>query len=257
MDIRSLLDWRNAAPGTGVLMSAGWLAEQFATAQMWFSQIPFGWLAIASFAFWLGYDLYHPRGRLREAWRYYNAFVNFGSIYQRQVTYDRRPDHGGSLTHVGLMLPVTFRRTVTIEAVRMTGYAYRFHGVLPIETDAWAVHVWKTEIGGRYLHGDTADLALAHFPYEFGHPGYYGELGSGGYYLSKGTAHVVVVEIIAGRHVQKKQYLVLLPDNNRYWDGKAGNPGGRFIVFEEGNALFPALPADKSGLFQVGKHTQP
>jgi hypothetical protein len=162
MDIRSLLDWRNAAPGTGVLMSAGWLAEQFATAQMWFSQIPFGWLAIASFAFWLGYDLYHPRGRLREAWRYYNAFVNFGSIYQRQVTYDRGPDHGGSLTHIGLMLPVTFRRTVTIEAVRMTGYAYRFHGVLPIETDAWAVHVWKTEIGGRYLHGDTADLALAH-----------------------------------------------------------------------------------------------
>jgi hypothetical protein len=244
------------ATGTGSGGVAVYAAEQAASQLPFWAHLP--WTAVVIFAggwlFGLLFeDLRKEDSQLRVWWRWKRAFVEFKPLYSKTVWYDRGEDHGGSLAHASVILPICFRKQITVDAISVTGYVYRFSGQMPITEGAWAMHPWKVEIGRRFLRGDVHDLALAHIPYDFGHPGYYNTLGSDGYFMSDGTGHVVFVELIAGKRTQSKKLLFLLPSNRVAARESTIDPGGRFFVFEEDNALFPPIPCNTSALFRVDR----
>lgn len=78
MRLREIFRRDNTAPGAGLLMAVVWLAQEGAAQGTLWDKIPFGWFAIAAFAFWMGQDLYHPNGRLRHAIRRLRSVGEFG-----------------------------------------------------------------------------------------------------------------------------------------------------------------------------------
>jgi hypothetical protein len=236
---------------------AMYVAEQAASHMPFWAQLP--WTAIAVFAMGalLGTiyaDWANADSELRRWWRAKGAFASFGQVYYKHSRQDFGEHHGGRLQCASVALPVQFHKRVRLDAIRVTGYVYSFRDNFPISRDsAWAMHVWKQDVGKQYLEGDTFDVNVAQIPFERGHPGCYKEAGSSGRYLSDSTAHIVIVELIAGSSLQSKKILILLPSKSVSSDGKTVTTGGRFVVIEDRDSIFPDLPVDNSKLSTVDR----
>jgi hypothetical protein len=117
MDLRRLLlDWRrNAAPGLGLLMLAVWFFEQFVTVKPWFAELPFGWMALLAFAFWLGYDLFQANGRMRLVKRHFESIGQFGDTYNKSLYCELGPNHGGKQHVISIYTTFTLKRNATID----------------------------------------------------------------------------------------------------------------------------------------------
>jgi hypothetical protein len=232
-----------------------YVAEQAASHMPFWAQIPWTAIALVAMGALLGTiyaDWATADSELRRWWRAKGAFASFGQVYHKNSVQEFGEHHGGRLQCASIVLPVQFRKRVTLDSVRVTGYVYSFRDNFPISKEsAWAMHVWRHDIGKQYFPGDTLDVNLAQIPFEKGHPGCYGEAGSSGRYLADGTAHVVIADLMAGSLSLSQKTLILLPSKNVGSDGGAITTGGRFLVIDDRERIFPELPIDNSKLFTV------
>lgn len=232
---------------------AVYVAEQAASQMPIWADLPWGTVALFAIGALIGAiyaDAVNAESQLRTWWREKRFFVIFHPIYERRIMYDQGENHGGRMWHAGMMLRLEFKRKTRLDAIRMTGYVYRFNDRMPINDGPWAMHVWKSEDGQEYLKGDTIDVPLAHIPYQKEHPGFYGDLGNHGRYLSAGSAHLIIIELLTENAIQTRKVLILLPTRGI----SATTTGGRFVALQEDDIVFPRPPSDTSNLFTVEKN---
>ena len=215
-------------PGFWIFFVSAWLTEQFMGTQTWISQIPFGWMALICFAFWLGSDLYDQQGRLRKVIGHVKSIGRFGDIYNETLHHSLGEDHGGKQSFTSIYIPFEFRINTTVDFIRLTSKIYRLSGEIigPLR----GRYNWKIAEGERYQEGGLRPIAIAHIPHDTAHPGVYGDLNIAGYFLTSGTAHVVTIDIFAGKKRQSEKILIAMPPVG---------PASRFIVLKKGESLFP------------------
>ena len=204
--------------------------------------MPFGWMALICFAFWLGYDLYSQQGRLRKLIQHFRSIGQFGDIANQSVYHDLGQDHGGHQQFIRVVISFRFQQSVRVDVIRLTSNIYRLFGT-DIEVPPWSSYTWRIARGERHHKGDIRQIEIAHIPYDPAYPGVYGDLDTAGYYLTAGSAHVVIVEIFAGKKAQSEEILILMPHNRIFAMPDKGpgqvDPGARFIALKKGESLFP------------------
>jgi hypothetical protein len=228
-----------------------YVAQEAAAQLHWWEIIPWGVLTV----FFLGglvgtfyADCINPNSSLHNWWQMVRAVGDFGEAYNQSLDHDLGADHGGKQQFISIYVPFTFNRHTEVDAIRLTSQVHSFDG--RVAGHPRASYNWKVFERTNHHKGDKIDIPIAHVPADFSNTGVYGDMDLAGYYLSAGSAHLVTIELLAGKRPQSHKIMIILPSMRitGRQAGRAGevDPGGRLLVFQEGRTVFP----QQSGPFQ-------
>lgn len=233
MRFRQLFRLNNTAPGAWVLLTVMWFAEQRLSLEEFWTQIPFGWLAIVAFAFWMGQDFYHPDGRLRQFIRRIRWVAEFAHPACRVEYLNLGDHHGGKLKVTGIYVPLTFPKSLSLRAIRIRSEIYRYQAnKLGGEIGSYD---WVYKQNSHFLPDQTIEIPIAFIPEDKSQPGLYADRKKEGYLLGAMTAHFITIELFKRTTIQSKTLQILIPGNQPSFDPPDKvESGGRFFLFEDG-----------------------
>jgi hypothetical protein len=150
---------------------------------------------------------------------------------------DRGGNHGGLKQEICILLPITFTTHRSIDAVRVASRIFTYNGrSVGRQLGAYSWNAFEHLTPAK---GETLQINIADIPYEYEHPGFYGDLKEGGAWLYPPTAHDLTIEICSGRRVQRKRLAILMLNQGVSFSEGSLNPGGRFQIRLESGDMFP------------------
>lgn len=237
MRVGGLFRWSNAAPAAATVSGMTWSAESYVTTQPWFSSLPLGWVTLVLLGIWFGQDIVNPHGRLWSAVAWFKDLVHVGEVEYKPQMRDRGANHGGQKQEIEITLPITFRSSRTIDIVRIVADVFSYDGKIPGKHKK--TYSWNAYESLHPAKGETVHLHIADVPYEYEHPGFYGDLNEGGAWLYPSTVHDIKIEICSGRRMQYLKLAIVVPWSNVTASQSGLNPGGRFQIYQNASWLFP------------------
>lgn len=214
-----------------------WSAESYLTTQPWFSSLPLGWVTLVLLGVWFGQDVVNPQGLFWGAVAWLRDLVHVGEVEYKSQMRDRGENHGGRKQEIQVILPITFRSSRPIDAVRVSSDVYLYNGLTPGEKKG--AYSWNAYEQLRPAKGETLHLHIADVPYDSSHPGFYGDLEEGGAWFYPSTAHDIKIEICSGGRIQHIKLAAIVPWPTVTANRNGINPGGRLQIYQNPSWLFP------------------
>jgi hypothetical protein len=119
-------------------------------------------------------DCINTNSSLRNWWQMLRAVGHFGDAWNKSLYHDLGADHGGHQQFISIYVPFTFNEHTEVDAIRLTSHINRFDG--RIVGNPRASYTWKVFERTSHHRGDVIDIAIAHVPADFNHPGVYGDM---------------------------------------------------------------------------------
>lgn len=214
------------------------MTEQAIGGSAWFVSIPWGWLALISFAFWMGQDAYHSEGRIRKAWSIMRALGSFSDVKQAYEYIDLGPNYGGRQKYTKVFLVFEANKRIMIERAYITSKIYSFIGGKI--TTKKADYNWSQEIGQNLIAHESIDIPVAYIAEDWNTPGPYGDQRLDGRYLSSGSAHFITIRLITSRQEQKSKMQIFMPFRQpSHSPPDVFESGGRFLVTKDRKLPLP------------------
>lgn len=212
---------------------AMWAAEQAASQEAWWGQVPWGWLSLIGLAWFSGTlyaDIWNRDSQLRDWIKWKLRIGEFSSPRIRHDWISLGETYGGNQKFYIVYLTFTPRWRINLERICVLARRYRYLGGRVSGSEN--KYRWS-QAGRRLVSAEEFEIPLAFIPESFGSPGVYGDRSLGGYMLGAHSAHFLTVRLLTRFREQRTEIQIFLPSDRVSFNPPAAyETAGRFFVFD-------------------------